>query len=90
MTRHNAYRGGKVHVKARMCETCIFRPGNLMRLPEGRVEGMVADAKRKESAIICHSTLGTKAGAVCRGFFDRHSTIPLRLAQIRGDIEEDP
>lgn len=86
--RNNAFRAGKVHVKAAMCKTCIFRPGNLMHLEDGRREDMVAEAKRKDSAIICHSTLGTDASAVCRGFFDRHGTLPLRLARIKGKIEE--
>jgi hypothetical protein len=90
MSRGNAFRGGKVHVKAEKCATCIFRPGNLMHLDPGRVAGMVAEAKRKDSAIICHSTLGTRKNAVCRGFFDSHGTIPLRLARIMGNVEEVP
>ena len=88
MSKHNAFRAGKVHVKARPCSTCIFHRGNKMQLAEGRVEQMVADAERNESAIICHSTLGTKANAVCRGFFDEHSTLPLRLARMFGNIKE--
>lgn len=53
-----------------------------MDLEPGRVEQMVADSLRKDSAIICHATLGTDHPAVCRGFFDRHSrdVLPLRLA----------
>lgn len=82
----NAYRGGKVYVCASKCDTCIFRPGNLMDLKRGRVAGMVREAKRNESAIICHATLGTRANAVCRGFFDRHSTLPLQLAQAIGNL----
>lgn len=57
-----------------------------MDLHEGAVERMVEDAK--DSAIICHSTLGTDENAVCRGFFDRHGSIPLRLAMSLGQIEE--
>ena len=82
----NAYRGGKVHVCSTKCSTCIFRPGNLIHLERGRVAGMVRDAQRNDSAIICHATLGTKANAVCRGFFDRYSTLPLRLAQVIGNL----
>jgi hypothetical protein len=79
----NVYRGGKVHVCARMCSTCIFRPGNLMRLPEGRVEGMVASAVKSEGVIPCHHTTygGHPDGeAVCRGFYDLRATATLRLA----------
>jgi hypothetical protein len=59
-----------------------------MQLSEGRVESMVADAKKGDSAIICHDTLHGKENAVCRGFYDRHSTIPLRLAQMIKRIKE--
>lgn len=51
-----------------------------MNLAEGRVDGMVRDSIRKDTAIICHSTLEGD-NAVCRGFFDRHRTQPLRLAE---------
>lgn len=77
--------GHHIHVCREMCETCIFRSGNLMQLPPGRVAGMVKDSIAAEAAITCHSTLyseGTQQ-AVCRGFFDRHanSVLTLRLAQ---------
>ncbi len=87
MARHDAYRDGRVHVCAAMCGTCIFRPGNLMDLEPGRVAGMVADATRKESAIICHQTLDGK-NAVCRGFYDRHPTQPLQVAGRLGLVTE--
>lgn len=74
------YRNGKVHICSEKCETCIFRPGNRMHLMPGRVKDMVRDSLRKETAIICHSTLDG-AQAVCRGFFDRYETTPLRLAK---------
>jgi hypothetical protein len=92
VTKHNTYRNGKVHVLAEQCETCIFRPGNLMRLEAGRVKGMVDDALREDSAIICHATLyrSDVDNAVCRGFFDAHSTNPLRAAERLHLIEFDP
>lgn len=85
--RHNAFRGGKVHVCARECETCIFRPGNLMYLEPGRLRGMVDQAKRNDSAIICHKTLDGD-NAVCRGFYDRFPTLPLQLAERLGFVAE--
>lgn len=83
----NTYRQGKVHVMRRMCPTCVFRPGNKMHLEEGRVEEMVAEATAEDSAIICHSTLDSD-NAVCRGFFDRHSTPTLQIADRLGAIAE--
>lgn len=77
------FRAGRVHVLARMCDTCIFRPGNLMELCPERVEDMVQQAIRDESTIVCHSTLDTKQ-ACCRGFFDRHKTQPLQIAERLG------
>lgn len=82
----NAYRNGKVHIMDRRCDTCIFRPGNLMNLDHGRRDDMVKQATTNETAIICHSTLSGD-NAVCRGFFEEHSTEPLRLALITGAIE---
>ncbi len=84
----NVFREGKVHVRKEMCATCIFRPGNLMKLTPGRVAGMVEDAEKNQSAIICHDTLHTKRNAVCRGFFERHQTLPLALAQAMGTLTE--
>jgi hypothetical protein len=75
------YRNGTVHVLSEQCATCIFRPGNLMRLKRGRVKEMIEEAHRNTSCIICHETLGTRKGAVCRGFFDRHPTLPLQIAE---------
>ena len=69
---HNVYRGGLVHVLARRCDTCVFRPGNLMHLQPGRVRDMVDQAVAKGSVIVCHATLGTDANACCRGFWDAH------------------
>lgn len=78
----DAYRNGKVHVCSRECDTCIFRPGNLMQLRSGRVREMVNGALDNDSAIICHSTLHGP-NAVCRGFYDRYAagSLPLRLAE---------
>ena len=86
----NNFRDGRIHVCSEMCSTCIFRPGNLMRLTSGRVRQMVDDAKRDESCITCHATLGTDANAICRGFFDRFKTQPLQIAERLGLIEEVP
>lgn len=87
MSYQPVFRDGKVHVKRRMCDTCIFRPGNLMNLEPGRVEGMVADATSDDGCIPCHKTLGDEP-AVCRGFFDRHRTQTLQIAERLGYVEE--
>ncbi len=79
----DVYRDGKIHVCARMCSTCIFRPGNLLDLPESRVPQMVADATANDGCIPCHHTTYGQAEsgeAVCRGFYERHPTPTLRLA----------
>lgn len=82
------YRDGKVHVLSAMCSTCIFRPGNLMQLREGRVDQMVRDATRNQSCIPCHSTLSGKQ-SVCYGFFKLHATAPLQIAERMGLVEMD-
>jgi hypothetical protein len=86
------YRGGRVHVLAEQCGTCIFRAGNPMRLEPGRVKGMVDAAIRDDAAIVCHSTLyrDDVQPAVCRGFYDRYQTQPLQVATRLELIAEDP
>ena len=86
MAEHDAFRNGKVHVCEEMCPTCIFRPGNLMQLMPGRVEDMIAEAIKGESAIICHSTLDGD-NVVCRGFFDKHKTPLLQIAERLGFLQ---
>lgn len=87
MTETDVYRDGKIHVQKRMCDTCIFWPGNLMRLEPGRVEGMVEECG-DTGCIPCHKHLDGPGQAVCRGFFDRHRNQPLQIAERLGMIEE--
>lgn len=87
MTKHDIYRDGKVHLCKRMCATCIFRRGNLMHLEPGRRDEMVASAMQSNTAIVCHSTLEGD-NAVCRGFFNKHATPVLRIAEAMGVLQE--
>lgn len=63
-----------VQTMAERCDTCIFRPGNLMHLQEGRVQSMVRAAQAGEGHITCHKTLTWKLAAICRGYIeaDKH------------------
>lgn len=96
MKAAKVYSGGKVHVCATQCETCIFRPGNLMQLQRGRVAGMVSESKAKEAAITCHETINYSSTdtstqqAICRGYWDRYKNdvVTLRLAQVCDVVEE--
>ncbi|MDQ0602026.1 hypothetical protein QF037_006371 [Streptomyces canus] len=76
-----------VRICAGRCGTCIFRPGNLMRLEEGRVAEMIANAIAEEGHIVCHATLGTDSPAICAGFAahrnGRAASLALRLARAR-------
>jgi hypothetical protein len=90
MPEHDVFRDGKVHVMAEQCWTCIFRPGNLMRLNSGRVREMVDEANEEQGAIVCHSTLQAGVGnAVCKGYFDRNHGVnrTLLMARAMGVIE---
>lgn len=90
MSRHNAYRDRKVHLMSEKCDTCIFRPGNLMHLEPGRVKDMVDECLKNDSAVICHKTLAEEDNAVCRGFYDAYeaNVTPLRLATAMNIIKE--
>lgn len=84
MTRRppGPYRDGLVHVLAQRCNTCVFRAGNLMHLRAGRLKDLVAANVQADSALTCHETLNTDVPAVCRGFYDTHPTMPLRMATV--------
>lgn len=91
------WRDQRVHVLDAKCSTCIFRPGNLMHLSEGRKQDVVDGNVQNDSALTCHQTLpgwppGTHKPAVCRGFYDVHKqdSFPLRLAQQMDVITFDP
>jgi hypothetical protein len=68
---------GKVRVLSHRCQTCIFRPGNLMHLAPGRC-GQIVKANVAAGALLtCHSTLPYGdhpdfGPAVCAGFWARH------------------
>lgn len=91
------FREGRVHVLAEKCSTCVFRPGNLMRLEAGRVKDLLDRNIERDSALQCHQTLNYSAEAlppaVCRGFYDHprsDESLPIRMARIMGLIEFDP
>ena len=81
MTR--TYVNGRVHVRRTQCATCIFRPGNLCHLEPDRVEQMVQQADADHTAITCHHHLyqGADIEPVCRGYYERRSSMTLRLAE---------
>jgi hypothetical protein len=82
---------GEIRLCARMCGTCIFRPGNLMHLAPGRVADMVKSARADEGHITCHKTLDTDAPAICRGYADgpdQGRSLALRIGRIAGWLRE--
>lgn len=94
-SNHEVFRDGKVHLCERKCSTCIYRPGNLMRLDAGRKEGMETEAVANQSVIPCHKTIfGQAVGpAICRGYWDtqKHNVGILSAAERMGMITEvDP
>lgn len=51
------YRDGQVHVMSEKCGTCVFRPGNLMNLPPGKLKGMADHVQETGIPFSCHQTL---------------------------------
>jgi hypothetical protein len=71
VSRHNIYRGGRVHVMERECDTCIFRPKDRF-VPGARVAEMVRETTDDGATVVCHATLiADTDNAVCRGWWDR-------------------
>ncbi|MEV0811214.1 hypothetical protein [Micromonospora sp. NPDC050200] len=87
---------GKSRLLSRQCDTCIFAAGNRMHLTPGRLRDLVAEARRRESFIICHDSLPhylypEAKPAICRGFADRYRTQTLQLMELLfGFVEVDP
>jgi hypothetical protein len=80
--RFNVFRDGYIHVMARQCETCIFRSNSV--IARETVAQMRRESIEEQTAIVCHHTIGTKANAVCRGFYNRDRTVPLLVADAMG------
>lgn len=57
---------------AEKCSTCVFRPGNLMRLQEGRLAELIARNRATGSMLICHDH-SEKPKAMCRGYWDAYA-----------------
>jgi len=75
------------------CGTCVFWPGNRMRLAPGRLADLIGSAR--DGFIICHGTLpgmpGERAPAACRGFTNRYDTQAMQIAErLWGFLEVDP
>lgn len=51
------YRDGRVHVMAEKCSTCVFRPGNVMHLPPGRLKELTDHVQESGAPFSCHQTL---------------------------------
>lgn len=81
----NAFRDGKVFVCAKRCGTCIFGPNS--PVDAARRDEMAVESVKRDTAIICHSTLGGD-NAVCKGFFDAHKTTPLQVAERLGMLSK--
>lgn len=60
------------------CSTCIFRPGNRMRLEDGRLADVVAQNRAAGAVLICHKTTYGQAPdlgeVMCRGYFDAYGS----------------
>jgi hypothetical protein len=63
-------RTGTIRQCATKCDTCVFHPGNRARLAPGRLAALIASALAAEGHIVCHSTIGTAAPAICAGYAD--------------------
>jgi hypothetical protein len=71
------------------CPTCVFRPGNPMRLIEGRLADLIEQNRATGSMLICHETTYGQAAVevMCRGYWDAYadtSAVPQIMARLFG------
>jgi len=78
---------GELRILTEKCSTCIFRPGNLMNLNEGRLQDMTDSTDAGDTNVICHQSLGRKVGDMCRGSYDRRPGQLARIAERLGFIK---
>jgi len=82
---HKVYVDGKVHIRKRRCDTCIF--GGNSPVSVERREEMVAICAKGEGCIPCHHHLGEAVEPVCHGFYELRQNFILRLAEAMEVIE---
>lgn len=82
---------------AERCSSCVFRPGNLMKLAPGRLSDLIQHNLDAGAALICHQTLSygdhPEVGeAVCRGFYDAYGddVNAIRVMHRLGGFQEIP
>lgn len=92
------FRDGKVHVMSEKCSTCVFRPGNLMRLRPGRLQEMTDHVQDTGVPFSCHQTLAYasiehqehyEGNALCAGAVEQYgpeSNI-IRMARLMEIVE---
>ena len=80
-------RDGGVWVRREQCDTCIFRPGNLMHLTPGVVASMKKNADERGTCIVCHDGMHGPEAAVCAGYFANHNSALLQLAERMGVLK---
>ena len=84
LTMTNIYRNGKVHIRARECENCLFSPNRIVS--GSRAADIVKQTKDTSGAsFICHKDqVDKEPTAICRGwwdrFYDRDPTVRLAVA----------
>ena len=66
-----------IPVFAERCTTCVFRPGNRMRLAAGRLADLVASNRALGTLLVCHLTTYDQrpelGEVLCRGYFDAYA-----------------
>jgi hypothetical protein len=78
-------------VMAERCDTCIFRPGNLMDLNKGRLAEMIEATDRRDTNVICHKSHSVsgdlRLDALCKGSVDRRPGQMVRIMSRFGGVQ---
>lgn len=88
MEQFHVYRDGKVHVRAKKCDHCLF---SAHRLVSGeRARELVASTRNEEGAsFICHrSQISDEPQAICSAWWDAYAEEDniMRLAMVTGIV----
>lgn len=68
------YHSNKVHVVDKKCSTCVFHPGNLMKLQPGRLKEIVDHNLGEGVGLTCHKTTfdQQEQEATCAGYYEAY------------------
>ncbi|AEH21824.1 VHS1011 protein [Vibrio phage 1] len=72
-------------VAKKCCGQCLFSSKRIVS--EKRKEDIIAGCEKRDTYFVCHKATINKENVVCRGFYEKHTSQQIRIAQRLGVID---